>query len=289
MPPAGLRKAKGHAAKVLKAAEPQLLEGDKKLLFLRGEHPSALGVAVAKDLLALKKPDVHRLTRRNEVRPFEDAAPLEFLAEKAGCAAFLLATHNKKRPHNLVLGRIFASHVLDLVELGVAAHAPLSAFAGSKKALAAPPLLVFAGAEWAAGSAAAPDLALVRASLLDVFAARDRPGVALQGLDHVLLVAVEGALIHFRGYFMSAWGARGALRGKLCPHSSSRRGRAAPTVPPARAPLPQASSAPTRACRAWRCPPWARLSTSRCGACSTRAQRWKRRPRGSRRRTRRRR
>lgn len=203
MPPAGLRKAKGHAAKVLKAAEPQLLEGDKKLLFLRGEHPSALGVAVAKDLLALKKPDVHRLTRRNEVRPFEDAAPLEFLSEKAGCAAFLLATHNKKRPHNLVLGRIFASHVLDLVELGVAAHAPLSAFAGSKKALAAPPLLVFAGAEWAAGSAAAPDLALVRASLLDVFAARDRPGVALQGLDHVLLVAVEGALIHFRGYFMS--------------------------------------------------------------------------------------
>ena len=245
MPVKGLRPARGHAAKVLAAAAPRLLEGDKRLLFLRGERPSALGVAAAKDLLALKKPSVHRLTRRNEVRPFDDCAPVEFLAEKAGCAAFLVATHNKKRPHNLVLGRMHAAHVLALVELGVAAHAPLTAFAGSKKALAAPPLLVFAGAEWAS-AAAAPDLALARASLLDVFAARDLPGVALQGLDHVLLIAVEGALIHFRGYFMSAWlrGGRAGGQAALAAAAAApvrarpRADRPAATPPVSAPPLP---------------------------------------------------
>ena len=200
MPPKELRKARGHAAKVEKAAAPQLLEGDKRLLFLRGERPSALGVAVAKDVLALKKPSCHRLTRRNEVRPFEDAAGVEFLAEKAGCAAFLLATNSKKRPHNLVLGRLHAAHVYDLAELGIGGWAPLQACAGSKKALGSPPVLCFAGADWQT----TPDLALLRNSLLDVLAARDMKGVALQALDHVILVAVEGGLVHVRGYFMSA-------------------------------------------------------------------------------------
>lgn len=54
----------------------------------------------------LKKPELKQLTRKNEIRPFEDAASLEFLCEKNECAAFLYSSHNKKRPNNLVLVRI---------------------------------------------------------------------------------------------------------------------------------------------------------------------------------------
>jgi hypothetical protein len=53
----------------------------------------------------LKKPEVKQLSRKNDIRPFEDTSSLEFLCERNECAAFIYATHNKKRPHNLVLVR----------------------------------------------------------------------------------------------------------------------------------------------------------------------------------------
>ena len=70
-------------------------------------------------------------TRRNaDVRPFEPGgeASLEFFADKADCGAFCLASHSKKRPHNLTLGRFFDRRLLDLLELGVERFRPLKAF-----------------------------------------------------------------------------------------------------------------------------------------------------------------
>ena len=62
--------------------------------------------------------DAHRLTRKNEdMRPFEPGGELllEHLARRADAGLFVLDTHNKKRPHNLVLGRLFDHRLYDLV------------------------------------------------------------------------------------------------------------------------------------------------------------------------------
>ena len=75
--------------------------------------------------------DAVLFTRRNaDVRPFEPGgeASLEFFADKADCGAFCLASHSKKRPHNLTLGRFFDRRLLDLLELGVERFRPLKAF-----------------------------------------------------------------------------------------------------------------------------------------------------------------
>jgi hypothetical protein len=90
-------------ARILAKREPQLAEPPRGLLALRGSNTSETGTAALRDLVALKKPHAKVLSRKNLVRPFEDATSIEFLAEKNDCAAFVYASNSKKRPDNLVL------------------------------------------------------------------------------------------------------------------------------------------------------------------------------------------
>jgi len=41
---------------------------------------------------------------------------------------FVLGSHSKKRPNNLVLGRTFNHQILDMVELGVENYLPMASF-----------------------------------------------------------------------------------------------------------------------------------------------------------------
>lgn len=87
-----------------------------------------------------------KLSRSNEaVRPFETGgeASLEFLARKADAPLFALGSHSKKRPHNLVLGRMFDFQVLDMLEFGVrrarrATRSRREAAAGSRAPASSP-------------------------------------------------------------------------------------------------------------------------------------------------------
>ena len=80
-----------------------------------GTHPT--------DRLCAAAAGVH-LRRHNAVHPFEDATPMEFLSQKNDASLFAFGTHSKKRPHNLVFGRLFDHHILDMVETGVAGAWP---------------------------------------------------------------------------------------------------------------------------------------------------------------------
>lgn len=85
------------------------------LLPERGTQPT--------DCLCAAAAGVH-LRRHNAVHPFEDATPMEFLSQKNDASLFAFGTHSKKRPHNLVFGRLFDNHILDMVETGVAGAWP---------------------------------------------------------------------------------------------------------------------------------------------------------------------
>ena len=95
----------GRSKRALAAREPKLIEGDRSLLALRGPKASAKGVAAMHFFAGLKKGDSKMLTRKNDIRPFDDPSSLEFLVQVNGCSAFALASHTKKRPDNLVLVR----------------------------------------------------------------------------------------------------------------------------------------------------------------------------------------
>jgi ribosome production factor 2 len=94
--------------RVLSRRDPQLVEGERSLLTLRGPKASARGVAALRFFSGMKKGASRPLTRKNDIRPFEDLSSLEFLAGVNNCSAFALASHTKKRPDNLVLVRLLA-------------------------------------------------------------------------------------------------------------------------------------------------------------------------------------
>lgn len=69
--------------------------------------------------MALKRPDAISFAKKNPVRPFEDAASLEFWAQKNDASMFVVGQSTKKRPNGLVLARTFDHRLLDMLEVGV--------------------------------------------------------------------------------------------------------------------------------------------------------------------------
>ena len=98
-------KGSGRSARLLKKKEDAVHSGPKNLLVLRGPSASASVLAALRNFAQLKKPFVKLLSRTNDVRPFDDVSSLEFLGDKNGCQTFVYASHNKKRPHNLIFVR----------------------------------------------------------------------------------------------------------------------------------------------------------------------------------------
>ena len=111
----------------------------------------------------MKKPDAVLFSKRNEVRPFEDVKPLEFFSQKNDAGLVILASHSKKRPNNLVFARMFEYELLDMFEVGVENHVPVSSKANIM--LGHRPLIIFNGAPWDES----PDLLTMRSILLDTF------------------------------------------------------------------------------------------------------------------------
>lgn len=72
-----------------------------------------------RDLYSLKKINSVNFSRRHEILPFEDVQSVENFCQKEDCSLFAFGSHNKKRPNNLIIGRLFDGHVIDMVELGV--------------------------------------------------------------------------------------------------------------------------------------------------------------------------
>jgi ribosome production factor 2 len=69
--------------------------------------------------MALKRPNAISFSKKNTVRPFEDASSLEFWAQKNDASLFVVGQSTKKRPDGLVFARTFDGHVLDMCEVGV--------------------------------------------------------------------------------------------------------------------------------------------------------------------------
>ena len=76
----------------------------------------------------MKKPFYKSLSKKNEIRPFEAVNSLEFLSQKNDCSLFMVGSHSKKRPNNLVMGRLFNYQILDMIELGVLDYQAMDTF-----------------------------------------------------------------------------------------------------------------------------------------------------------------
>jgi len=208
---AGGKQPKARIARYLKTTESQLVEGAKSSLLLKGIRCSDSMSTVLKDMRSVQSPHSKLLTKNNMIVPFDDEGQqsLEFLTTKNDAALFALASHNKKRPNNLVLGRTFDRRILDMVEIGILQYRSLNDFGGlPKKRLGSKPLLQFVGDLWSS------DINLKRLQnlLIDFYRGDPVDSLVLSGLDHVMVFTAAETnlgggqetfpLIHQRTYYM---------------------------------------------------------------------------------------
>jgi ribosome production factor 2 len=88
---------------------------------MKGRKSSETLNQLLRELHMMRGSDMSQLLMRkaHDVLPFEDASMVESTSVKYDCSLFLVGSHQKKRPDNLILGRVFDGHILDMFETGI--------------------------------------------------------------------------------------------------------------------------------------------------------------------------
>lgn len=131
------------------------------------------------DLYDFKKPDAIKLHRKNDVTIFEDVKPVENMCRKHESPLFMLGSHSKKRPDNVVIGRMFNYNLLDMIELYVDSYEGLKEFAESIT-LGTKPCLLFNGALWDQTD----ELKQLKSLFIDFFQRETVDNIRIQGIEH---------------------------------------------------------------------------------------------------------
>jgi len=132
------------------------------------------------------------------VLPFQDPSSIEFFSQKSDASLFVYGNHSKKRPNNLIIGRMFDYHLLDMLELGVSNYKSIQSFSPEKlPMLGSKPCFTIVGAEFSAN----PVYEMAANLFVDFFRGRIVTKVCLAGIDHVISLSVgaDGAIL-FRHY-----------------------------------------------------------------------------------------
>ena len=200
--------------RALEARAPKLVEGPRRCLVLKGSKTSNVVLSLLRSFHILQQPHSTHLHHPHAIHPFDDSSSLEFLASKADASLFVLGSHSKKRPDNVVIGRTFDYQVLDMVEYAVKAetYKGIEAFEGVRKATVrygSKPCIVFQG-EWEQpssggggeeGGGGGDDWAVQRSLWLDLFKGETLPAINLSAVDRVIvLTAQQPSTIRFRHY-----------------------------------------------------------------------------------------
>ena len=177
--------------------EPKAKENTKEVLFIRGNKTSEVVMDAMKDLCALKKPHSEFYSKKNDILPFEDHTKIEQFSKKLDKSLFVFGNHNKKRPHNLIFGRLFDHQMLDMMELGIKNYKGLKAFKNEKIASGSKPCLLFSGQAFERS----PEMKRLKNLFIDFFRGPEVTNIRLAGVEHCLqfTAAKEGA-VHIRSY-----------------------------------------------------------------------------------------
>lgn len=180
---------------------PKVHENPKSLVCIKGPSSSQIVGEALKALHKFKSPRSKLLRKNNLTRPFEDASSVEFLGKVNDSSLFAYGSHSKKRPHNLVLGRLFDSQLLHMFELGIdaASWQDMETFDEARKVLVragGKPAVIFQGEQWDANA----DMVSLRNFLLDFFRGEDMEKINLAALDRVLVFSAANDKIYARHY-----------------------------------------------------------------------------------------
>ncbi|KAI4495451.1 hypothetical protein M0802_008665 [Mischocyttarus mexicanus] len=176
--------------------EPKLIEDAKETFCIKGRNTSQIVNNCMKDLYDLKKPGIQIMQKKNDILPFEDPTPIEKFSSKLNAPLFIFGSHNKKRPNNLVFGRMYERTLLDMVEFGIENYKGLKEFICPKISVGMKPLLVFNGELFENNQ----QYIRIKNLFVDMFQREVVQKIRLQGLEHVLSFTAEENKIYIRSY-----------------------------------------------------------------------------------------
>lgn len=109
----------------------------------------------------------------------------------------MFGSSSKKRPDNLVLGRLFDQELLDMFELGIKEFKSMSEFENEKIGTCVKPCLVFNGPKWNQTE----EMRRLKSMFIDTFQRETVNAIRLQGIEHVLSFTItEDNQILLRSY-----------------------------------------------------------------------------------------
>jgi len=141
--------AKTHKGrKILENRAAKLFENPKRSVFLKGRKSSQTLNTLMRELHIMRGTGMSQMLCRkaHDISVFEDVSLVERTTTKYDCSLFMVATHQKKRPDNLAIGRVFDGHVLDLFEVGIEDYKSTECFKSAEQIdRDLKPILIFQG------------------------------------------------------------------------------------------------------------------------------------------------
>merc|ERR1719210_429929 len=166
---------------------PKHVEDPKTSLVIAGNKTSIEVTSLLRELHMLRSPHSKLYSRQHAVHPFEDANRLLTICKNFDHGMFAFGSASKKRPHRLILGRTFDSHLLDMCEFKVRDYKSQHSFraVGMKEAVAGvQPLVIFQGSSWDV----CPKLKTAKSMWLDYFTPIKPNRCVLEGIGHVVVL-----------------------------------------------------------------------------------------------------
>ncbi|KAK2490658.1 hypothetical protein MC885_001472 [Smutsia gigantea] len=177
----------------LEKREPKLSENIKNAMLIKGGSANSTVTQVLRDVYALKKPYGVLYKKKNITRPFEDQTSSEFFSKKSDCSLFMFGFHNKKRPNNPVIGRMYDYCVLNMIELGIEKFVSLKDIKNSKCPKGTKPMLVLAGDDFTVME----DCRRLQRVLAGFFRGPTVSNIRLAGVESVLHFTALNGEIYF--------------------------------------------------------------------------------------------
>ena len=182
------------------------MENIKLALFVPGATGNKFLHGSMVDLMALKKPDAKKFSRKNDIRPFEDATGLEFFAEKNDSSLMVFSSHNNKRPNTLTFARFFNHKVYDMLEMSIQDnHKLLSDFKKVTFPTGLKPMFIFNGPAFDSH----PVFQQIKSYFMDFYRGDETDLQDVAGLQYVISLSAAEIedpnsttlpLLHFRVY-----------------------------------------------------------------------------------------
>ena len=171
--------------KILKDREPKIVESRKQSLFIKGLKCSQELNYFWDELAKFRYGELAKYAKKNDIFPFESVELLEKYCNKKQCSLFTFFSHTKKRPMNVIFGRLFNRRVLEMYEFGVINFKRSPELPNADIDSGAVPALVFQGEQWDT------EFEQLRSVFIDFFVGDLKGYINLDQVQHALVFTIS--------------------------------------------------------------------------------------------------